>query len=166
MSLRADRPQTRGGRLKRTGTLRRQRLTRRRTCAAPYFGDAAVPCDRDRSSKLVWRRAFPESFPLLCAARLLRDISVSDVPKIRILVLTSSTGGGHDARAEAFAEWCFQLYRHDIEVRIEQMLEQSSIVNRAGVRIYNRIQRSAPWVHKAFYAMIEGLSVLNKRRVT
>ena len=88
------------------------------------------------------------------------------MPKIRILVLTSSTGGGHDARAEAFAEWCFQLYRHDIEVRIEQMLEQSSIVNRAGVRIYNRIQRSAPWVHKAFYALIEGLSILNKRRVT
>ncbi len=25
--------------------------------------------------------------------------------KLRILVLTSSTGGGHDARAEAFAEW-------------------------------------------------------------
>ena len=88
------------------------------------------------------------------------------MPKIRILVLTSSTGGGHDARAEAFAEWCFQLYRHDIEVRIEQMLEKSSIVNRYGVRLYNRIQRSAPWIHKAFYAMIEGLSVLNRRRVT
>lgn len=81
-------------------------------------------------------------------------------------MLTSSTGGGHDARAEAFAEWCFQLYRHDIEVRIEQMLEKSSVVNRYGVRLYNRIQRSAPWIHKAFYAMIEGLSVLNRRRVT
>ena len=88
------------------------------------------------------------------------------MPKIRILVLTSSTGGGHDARAEAFAEWCFQLYRHDIEVRIEQMLERSSVVNRAGVRLYNRIQRSAPWVHKAFYAVVEVLSVLNTRGVT
>ena len=86
--------------------------------------------------------------------------------KLRILVLTSSTGGGHDARAEAFAEWCFQLYRHDIEVRIEQMLEKSSVVNRYGVRLYNRIQRSAPVIHKALYAMIEGLSVLNRRRVT
>ena len=81
-------------------------------------------------------------------------------------MLTSSTGGGHDARAEAFAEWCFQLYRHEVEVRIEQMLERSSVVNRAGVRLYNRIQRSAPWVHKAFYALVEGLSVLNRRRVT
>lgn len=86
--------------------------------------------------------------------------------KIRILVLTSSTGGGHDARAEAFAEWCFQLYRHDVEVRIEQMLEKSSIVNRFGVRLYNRIQRSAPWVHKAFYAIVELLSILNTRKVT
>ena len=86
--------------------------------------------------------------------------------KVRILVLTSSTGGGHDARAEAFAEWCFQLYRHDVEVRIEQMLEKSSVVNRTGVRLYNRIQRSAPWVHKVFYAVVELLAVLNRRRVT
>lgn len=86
--------------------------------------------------------------------------------KLRILVLTSSTGGGHDARAEAFAEWCFQLYRHDVEVRIEQMLERSSVVNRTGVRLYNRIQRSAPWVHKAFYALVELLAVLNRRKVT
>ena len=86
--------------------------------------------------------------------------------KLRILVLTSSTGGGHDARAEAFAEWCFQLYRHEIDVRIEQMLEKSSAVNRAGVNLYNRIQRSAPWVHKLFYAVIEVLSWLNRRNVT
>ena len=86
--------------------------------------------------------------------------------KIRILVLTSSTGGGHDARAEAFAEWCFQLYRHDVDVRIEQMLEKSSVVNRTGVNLYNRIQKKAPWVHKLFYTVIELLSVLNRRTVT
>ena len=86
--------------------------------------------------------------------------------KLRILVLTSSTGGGHDARAEAFAEWCFQLYRHEVDVRIEQMLEKSSVVNRAGVQFYNRIQRGAPWIHKVFYAVVELLSYLNSRRVT
>ena len=86
--------------------------------------------------------------------------------KLRILVLTSSTGGGHDARAEAFAEWCFQLYRHDIDVRIEQMLEKSSAINRTGVNLYNRIQRGAPWAHKIFYAIIEVLSWLNRRAVT
>jgi processive 1,2-diacylglycerol beta-glucosyltransferase len=86
--------------------------------------------------------------------------------QLRILVLTSSTGGGHDARAEAFAEWCFQLYRHDVDVRIEQMLENSSVVNRAGVNFYNWIQKGAPWVHKAFYTFVEALSYLNRRSVT
>ncbi len=86
--------------------------------------------------------------------------------KIRILVLTSSTGAGHDARAEAFAEWCFELYRHDVDVRIEQMLEKSSAIARAGVNFYNWIQRRAPWMHKGFYAVVELLSLLNRRSVT
>ncbi|GAB1488538.1 glycosyltransferase [Opitutaceae bacterium] len=86
--------------------------------------------------------------------------------KIRILVLTSSTGGGHDARAEAFAEWCFQLYRHDVDVRIEQMLEKSSAVNRTGVDFYNWIQRKLPALHTAFYAFVELLAILNRRSVT
>ncbi|ATC64928.1 glycosyltransferase [Nibricoccus aquaticus] len=86
--------------------------------------------------------------------------------KLRILVLTSSTGGGHDARAQAFAEWCFQLYRHEIDVRIEQMLEKSSFVNRSGVNFYNWIQRKMPILHTAFYTVVEVLSFLNKRTVT
>jgi len=88
------------------------------------------------------------------------------VSKLRILILTSSTGGGHDARAEAFAEWCFQLYRHDVDVQIEQMLEKSSPVNRGGVNFYNAIQKKAPWVHKAFYAFVELLSIINTKSVT
>lgn len=80
-------------------------------------------------------------------------------------MLTSSTGGGHDARADAFAEWCFQLYRHEVEVRIEQMLERSSVVNRTGVQLYNWIQRSVPGAHKLFFAVVELLSVINRRRV-
>ena len=86
--------------------------------------------------------------------------------KVRILVLTSSTGGGHDTRAQAFAEWCFQLYRHDVDVRIEQMLEESSRLYRGGVNFYNWIQRRSPWMHKAFYTIVEGLSLLNRRTVT
>ena len=85
--------------------------------------------------------------------------------KVRILVLTSSTGGGHDARAVAFAEWCFELYRHDVDVQIEQMLEKSSVINRSGVNLYNWIQRRSPWMHKVFYTVIEGLSFVNSRSV-
>jgi processive 1,2-diacylglycerol beta-glucosyltransferase len=88
------------------------------------------------------------------------------VSKVRILVLTSSTGGGHDARAEAFAEWCFRLYRHDVDVRIEQMIEKSSAFLRANVNLYNRIQKGAPWVHKLFYNFVELLSLLNTKSVT
>jgi processive 1,2-diacylglycerol beta-glucosyltransferase len=87
------------------------------------------------------------------------------VAKIRILVLTSSTGGGHDARAEAFAVWCFQLYRHAVDVRIEQMLEKSSVLNRTGVNLYNWIQKRIPVLHTAYYAAIELLSFLNRRSV-
>jgi len=85
--------------------------------------------------------------------------------KVRILILTSSTGGGHDARAEAFAEWCFQLYRHAVDVRIEQMLEKSSVVNRAGVNFYNWIQKRMPFLHTAYFACIELLSFLNRDNV-
>lgn len=85
--------------------------------------------------------------------------------KVRILVLTSSTGGGHDARAEAFAEWCFQLYRHAVDVRIEQMLEKSSVVNRTGVNLYNWIQKRLPILHAGYYAIIELLSLLNRNNV-
>jgi processive 1,2-diacylglycerol beta-glucosyltransferase len=85
---------------------------------------------------------------------------------VRILVLTSSTGAGHDARAAAFAEWCFQLYRHDVDVRIEQMLEKSSVVNRGGVALYNLIQKAAPWLHHVLYTVVEGLSLLNRSSVS
>ncbi len=86
--------------------------------------------------------------------------------RVRILVLTSSTGAGHDARAQAFAEWCFELYRHDVDVRIEQMLEKSSGFFSAGVKFYNWIQKKSPWLHKAFFLFVELLSLLNRRSVT
>jgi processive 1,2-diacylglycerol beta-glucosyltransferase len=86
--------------------------------------------------------------------------------RVRILVLSSSTGAGHDARAQAFAEWCFELYRHDVDVRIEQMLEKSSGFFSLGVSFYNWIQKKSPWVHKAFYLFVELLSLLNRRSVS
>jgi processive 1,2-diacylglycerol beta-glucosyltransferase len=86
--------------------------------------------------------------------------------RVRILVLTSSTGAGHDTRAQAFAEWCFELYRHDVDVRIEQMLEKSSGFFKLGVDFYNWIQQKSPWIHKAFYLFVELLSLLNRRSVS
>jgi processive 1,2-diacylglycerol beta-glucosyltransferase len=85
--------------------------------------------------------------------------------RVRILILTSSTGAGHDARAQAFAEWCFELYRHDVDVRIEQMLEKSSTLFSWGVSFYNWIQKKSPWMHKAFFLFVELLSLLNRNSV-
>lgn len=85
--------------------------------------------------------------------------------RVRILVLSSSTGAGHDTRAQAFAEWCFELYRHNVDVRIEQMLEKSSGVFSLGVRLYNWIQQRSPWLHKAYFVFVEVLSLLNRRSV-
>lgn len=85
--------------------------------------------------------------------------------RVRILVLSSSTGAGHDARAQAFAEWCFELYRHEVDVRIEQMLEKSSRLFSCGVDFYNWIQLKSPWMHKAFFLFVELLSLLNRRSV-
>lgn len=86
--------------------------------------------------------------------------------RVRILILTSSTGAGHDARAQAFAEWCFELYRHDVDVRIEQMLEKSSTFFRWGVEFYNWIQKKSPWIHKAFFLFVELLSLVNRNSVS
>jgi processive 1,2-diacylglycerol beta-glucosyltransferase len=86
--------------------------------------------------------------------------------RVRILILTSSTGAGHDTRAQACAEWCFELYRHNVDVRIEQMLEKSSGLYSAGVRFYNWIQQKSPWIHKGFYLLVELLSLLNRRSVS
>lgn len=85
---------------------------------------------------------------------------------LRILVLTSSTGGGHDARATAFARWVKRLYGWSVDVRIESMLEDSSPVARFGVNLYNFIQKHAPLMHHPYYWTIELLSVLNRRHVS
>lgn len=78
----------------------------------------------------------------------------------RILVLTSSTGGGHDARAYAFKAWMDRLYGNKVDVRIERVLENSSIVTASGVRIYNRIQQWAPILHNLFWWIVEAWGII------
>lgn len=85
---------------------------------------------------------------------------------LRILVLTSSTGGGHDARATAFRRWVRELYGWEVDVRVESMLEDSSRIARLGVNFYNFIHRHAPWLHHPYYTLVEGLSLINSQKVT
>ncbi len=75
----------------------------------------------------------------------------------RILVLSSSTGSGHDMRARAFASWLRRLGRKDIEVRIEQVIENGSRLGAFGVWLYNTIQRYCPRVHNLYWFVVETL---------
>ena len=75
--------------------------------------------------------------------------------KPRILVLTSSTGGGHDARASAFVSWVEKLHNGRVEVKIEQLLENASVITLLGVHIYNWIQRKAPALHHLYWWVVE-----------
>lgn len=73
----------------------------------------------------------------------------------RILVLTSSTGSGHDMRAKAFAQWIRQVYDREVVVHIEQIIENSSWLGRFGVWIYNTIQQHAPVLHNVYFHIVE-----------
>ena len=85
------------------------------------------------------------------------------VTALRILVLTSSTGGGHDARAYAFRDWVMEVHGETVEVRVEHLLEASSALTGFGVWLYNRIQRHTPWLHNFYWCFIEIYGALTHR---
>ncbi|MEX0331344.1 MAG: glycosyltransferase [Puniceicoccaceae bacterium] len=86
--------------------------------------------------------------------------------KRRILVLTSSTGSGHDMRARAFAQWIRQEYGDQIEVKIEQVIENSSWLGRFGVWVYNTIQQHAPVLHNIYFHIVELFIFTHKGKVS
>lgn len=78
----------------------------------------------------------------------------------RILVLTSSTGGGHDHRAYALRDWVRALFGEGVPVRVEHILEGSGGLTRFGVGVYNWIQRRAPVLHNLYWWVAEAYGVL------
>ncbi len=83
--------------------------------------------------------------------------------KLRILILTSSTGGGHDSRAYSLKGWLETNEKAD--VRVEHLLEDSSWLPRFGVAVYNIIQRRAPALHNIYWYIAEGYSWLQGKRL-
>ena len=81
--------------------------------------------------------------------------------QLKILVLTSGTGGGHNARANTFRQWVAHLYGGQAEVKIEHILENSSGITRFGVKVYNWIQRNAPILHNIYWWIAEIFGLLN-----
>lgn len=77
------------------------------------------------------------------------------MPARRILILSSSTGGGHDMRAEALKQWLLRLCGSDIMVFRWQALEESSSLDRFGVTLYNWIQKYQPRAHHLYFNFLE-----------
>jgi processive 1,2-diacylglycerol beta-glucosyltransferase len=79
----------------------------------------------------------------------------------KLLILTSSTGAGHDAHARATAEWCEKIYGQAVEVKVEQLLENSSGFNRLLVDFYGVVQRRVPWFHHFYFYLVDFFLSLN-----
>ena len=74
---------------------------------------------------------------------------------MRWLVLTSSTGTGHNMRAEALRLWTERLCGREVELHIHQTLETTHPLYRFGVGLYNTIQRRAPRLHHLYFNYLE-----------
>ena len=74
---------------------------------------------------------------------------------MRWLILTSSTGTGHDMRAKAIRLWANLVYGSAVEVRIHQALETAHPIYRFGVGLYNFIQRWCPRLHHVYFNYLE-----------
>ena len=73
---------------------------------------------------------------------------------MRVLIFTSSGGTAHDAAAYAIEPW-LKRWDPDGEVLVEHVLENASVFTRAGVALYNWIQRHGPWMHQIYWRVVE-----------
>jgi processive 1,2-diacylglycerol beta-glucosyltransferase len=74
---------------------------------------------------------------------------------VKVLVLTASTGGGHDMRARAFQAWTRREADLQLEARLHRPLENCHGLYRFGVWLYNSIQRHAPRLHNIYFNYLE-----------
>lgn len=85
------------------------------------------------------------------------EIPEQALPDRRVLVLTSSTGGGHDMRAKALRKWSEteEGRKLGLRVTIHQALESTHGVYGFGVNLYNRIQQFWPKLHHIYFNFLE-----------
>jgi processive 1,2-diacylglycerol beta-glucosyltransferase len=92
---------------------------------------------------------------------------------MRWLLLTSSTGTGHNMRADSLTRWAQATLGNAVELRTHHALEDTHRVYRFGVGLYNVIQRRAPWFHHVYFNYLElagmhrrGSRILGRERFT
>lgn len=74
---------------------------------------------------------------------------------MRWLILTSSTGTGHNMRADSLRQWADRVFGSSVEVRIHQVLENTHPLYHFGVGVYNTIQRWCPRLHHVYFNYLE-----------
>ena len=79
---------------------------------------------------------------------------------LKVLVITSSTGGGHDMRAHALSAWAG--LHTDWQVSIHQALESTHGLYAFGVNLYNGIQRTLPIAHHVYFQFLERANLHRK----
>tara|TARA_B110000285_G_scaffold227930_1_gene290044 strand:- start:7057 stop:8244 length:1188 start_codon:yes stop_codon:yes gene_type:complete len=80
---------------------------------------------------------------------------------MKILILSSSTGGGHDMRARSISQWCatYNSTNSNLQTARYQGLEQTSPLYAFGVAIYNWIQKTWPRLHHIYFNFLEVFQV-------
>src|SRR5258708_15711270 len=89
---------------------------------------------------------------------------VETIRFMRVLILTSSTGGGHNMRARAFQEWSQMKPDNGLSVQLHRPLEKSHEIYAFGVWLYNWIQRTAPFLHQVYFNFLEVVPVVRTRK--
>jgi processive 1,2-diacylglycerol beta-glucosyltransferase len=75
---------------------------------------------------------------------------------MRILLISSSTGGGHDMRARSFAQWAaLSDVSGGMSAARHQALEDGSGLYAFGAWLYNFIQRVYPALHHVYFNVLE-----------
>ena len=82
---------------------------------------------------------------------------------MRLLILSSSTGGGHDARAGAFSEWARRHPGLGVEVETFSPLEASGPHYRLGLHVYRLVQTQWPLAHHLYFAFLEHAALHSRR---
>lgn len=79
---------------------------------------------------------------------------------MRVVLLTSSTGGGHNMRARAFQEWVQTMPSLEASAQLHRPLEKSHELYAFGVWLYNWIQRTAPFLHHIYFNFLEVVAIV------
>lgn len=74
---------------------------------------------------------------------------------MRWLILTSSTGTGHNMRADSLRQWADRVFGNEVEIRIHHTLENTHPLYGLGVGLYNTIQRWCPRFHHVYFNYLE-----------